>query len=259
VNEQPKFGDFVGRPVVACFGGASPSPAQAARKDLFLRATRLPESFLGTDLFFASVGIAEVFHRRTGGRNPWGNVGVDYASPSLTAAEEAAINDGVPRARERAGGVHYMRRFFEPGGRTVAKVLTLHALDDGLVIPENEEKYREAFLASGRTDQLVQLYTPTGGHCGFSGAEHLAAFLALTGWVEDGQVPTAAGVNASCMAFAGLAGGPCRITDATPGEWGLRVVERRQKGSPIPSLVCQGDVGDCPVGHECSLRKHRCR
>ena len=76
-------------------------------------------------------------------------------------------------------------------------MLTLHALDDGLVVPENEEKYREAFLAAGRPDQLVQLYTPTGGHCGFSAAEHVAAFLALTGWVEKGTVPTVASTQAT--------------------------------------------------------------
>ena len=259
VNEQPKFNDFVARPVTACFGGTMPSAEQAARKDFFLRATGIPASFLGTDLFFASVGLAEVFHRRTRERSPWGNVGVRYLSPTLTPAEQAAVNAGVPRAQSRAPGVRYMRGFYEPRGQTRAKILTLHALDDGLVIPENEEKYREALLAAGRLDQLVQLWTPTGGHCGFSGAEHLAAFLALTGWVERGEVPTPASVNATCTAFQALAGGPCRITDATRGEWGLRVVERRQKGAPLHTLVCQGDAGDCPAGSECSLKKHRCR
>src|SRR5881409_4488609 len=102
-----------------------------------------------------------------------GNIGVDYSAPALTPGEQLALNRGVPRASADAAVVNYMQHFFEPRGRTAAKVLTLHALDDGLVIPENDEKYREAFVASGHPEQLVQLFTATGGHCGFSGAEHL--------------------------------------------------------------------------------------
>jgi Cys-rich repeat protein len=258
-NEQPKYGDLVARAVTACVGDAAPTAEQAARKDLFLRATGLPESFIGTDMFFASVGLAEVVHRRTREHHPWGNIGVDYAPPGLTPDEQGALNRGVPRAEADAPAVKYMQRFFEPQGHTVAKVLTLHALDDGLVIPENEEKYREVFVATAHADQLVQLFTDTGGHCGFSGAEHLAAFLALTSWVEMGKPPTAAGAQSMCQALAPLAGGPCRIMTATPGEWGLRVVERRQPGAPLHDLVCVGDAGDCPAGTKCLPSRNYCR
>jgi len=259
VNEQPRFNDFVARAVGACFGGATPSADEAARKDLMLRGSGIPESFLATDLFFASVGLGELLHRRTAGRHPWSNVGVDYRPPALSSAEADALNAGVPRAKEQAPGVKYLRRFYEPRARTDAKVLTLHALDDGLVVIENEEKYREAFLAAGRPDQLVQLYTPTGGHCGFSAAEHVAAFLALTGWVEKGTMPTAASAQATCSVVAPVAGGACEIIDATPAEWALRVVERRQKGAPVRSLVCADDAGDCPDGSTCSPETHHCR
>jgi hypothetical protein len=259
VNEMPQYDDFVGRVFTACFGGDAPTPEQAARRDLYLRTTRIPESFLATDLFFASVGIAEVFHRRTGGKVPWGNLDIAYSSPELTAAEAAAINAGVPRAEAQASAVKYMRRFFEPRAKTEAKVLTLHALDDGLVIPENTEKYAEAFAAAGRSQQLVQIYTPTGGHCGFSGAEHLAMFFGLTDWVERGVVPSAGRAQTLCRTFEGLAGGPCRLSDQTPGEWGLRVVERQQKGAPPQTLVCSGDQGDCPLGWTCDLDTLHCR
>ena len=259
VSEQPKFDDFVSRSLTACFGGKTQTPEQAARHDLFLRITRVPPDYVATDMFFASVGIAEVFHRRTHRRHPWGNVGVHYAAPDLTAGEQAALDRAVVRARADAPAVKYMRRWFEPRAMTSSKVLTLHALDDGLVLVENEEKYREAFLAAGRLDQLVQLYTPTGGHCGFSGGEHVAAFLALTAWVEQGVKPTAASVQTACGVFAPIAGGgPCRITDAMPGEWGLRVVELKDQGAPLRSLVCDGGTGDCPAHSTCSPDNH-CR
>src|SRR5262245_55685309 len=42
VNEAPVFGDFVARRTMACFGGAAPTAEQQARRDLFLRGTRVP-------------------------------------------------------------------------------------------------------------------------------------------------------------------------------------------------------------------------
>jgi hypothetical protein len=258
LSETPMPESFVGVRAGACFGGATPTPEQAARKDLFMRTTQLAESFVQTDLLFASVGIAEVFHRRTRRQNPWSNIGVIYAPPTLTGEEQAALNAGAPHVAGNARAAKYMRRFFEPRAKTDVKVLTLHALDDGLVLVANQEKYRAAFEAAGKLDQLVQLYTPTGGHCGFSGAEHAAVFLALTAWVEQGIVPTALAVNGTCQQAEPLAGGPCRIQDATPEQWGARVVERRQKGVSVKSLVCDGDAADCPAGNTCNLAKHRC-
>jgi hypothetical protein len=257
-NPEPRSGDFVARHVTACFGGASPTPEQQARRDLFLRGTQIPASFLATDLFFASVALGEIRNRRTGSGVPWSNDGVTYESPALTPAEQDAFNAGVPRATNAAAAMEYLRRNYEERGRTQSKVVTLHALDDGLVIPENEEKYREAFDTARRGDQLVQLYTPTGGHCGFSIAEHVAALTSLFAWVEHGITPTVAGAQATCTAVAPLVGGECQIQDADPGEWGSRVVERRQQGLKLRQLVCQGDPGDCPTGSVCSPRLRRC-
>src|SRR5262249_34592123 len=94
--------------------------------------------------------------------------------------------------------------------------------------------------------------TPTGGHCGFSAAEHVAAFLALTAWAEQGTVPSVAGGEAPCSAVAAVVGGPCGIIHATPGGGASRGGARRQKGGPLHSLVCGSDPGDCPEGSTCS-------
>jgi hypothetical protein len=254
-NEDPTApgGDFVAAHASLCLGslsaGGAISPEQAANRDLFLRASQLRESFLGSDLFFASIGIAEIFHRRTGRRHAWGNVGVDYASPLLTADERNALNDGIRRVTADPDAVRFLRRYFEPRGRTRSKVLSVHALDDGLVLPENTDKYREAFEAAGRGDQLVQLYTPTGGHCVFIAA-YTPALQALIGWVEQGQTPTTATVNAACSGC---------LTSDVPGPWGLKVVERRAKGAPVRSLVCNDEPGDCPARSTCAASRHRCR
>jgi pimeloyl-ACP methyl ester carboxylesterase len=246
-------GDFVTKPLTACFGdlnpGGMPTAEEAARKDLWLRASQIPESFLATDMFFASIGIAEVVHRRTHDHHPWGNDGVDYASPLLTSDEHTAINAGVHRATADADAVRFMRRFYEPRGRTRSKVITVHALDDGLVIPENETKYREAFEAAGTANNLVQLFTPTGGHCIFVPA-YAPTLRALIAWVEHGQKPSTATVSPTC--------GNC-LTSGVPGPWGLKVVERQEKGAPVRKLVCGGETGDCPAGAMCVEARHHCR
>jgi pimeloyl-ACP methyl ester carboxylesterase len=245
----PDGGRFIARATAPCIGGASPSLAQAARKDFLVRASQLPEDQLVSALFFASFGLAEVVHRRTRGRHPWGNVGVSYASPLLTAQERTALDAGVHRSDSDADAVRYMRRFYEPRGRTRAKVVTVHALDDGLVIPEHEEKYRQVFEAAGRAEQLVQFVTPTGQHCANAYA-FKPALEQLVAWVEQGRKPTTSSMNAACR--------DCLAT-TVPGPFGLKVPERRQKGAPLRTLVCTGQPGDCPSGSECSVEKHHCR
>jgi hypothetical protein len=246
-------GNFVTAPVTACFGdltdATTSTPEQLARRDLFLRATQLPQGFVLTDMFFGTIGMGEVVHRRTGGKHPWGNTDVDYASPLLSDAERAAFNAGIRRVTEDASAVRYMRRYYEPTGRTRSKVLTVHAHDDGLVLVENEDKYRQAFESAKNTDRLVQLYTPYGGHCGFI-AELFPAVSAITAWVERDEKPSLASVRAACPG--------CNFTDALPGPWGLKVVERAQRGAPLGSLVCSGEPNDCPPATTCGAR-HRCK
>ena len=126
----------------------------------------------------------------------------------------------------------------------------MSTIDDGLVIPENEDKYREAFEAAGRSNQLVQLFTTKGGHCMFIN-EIFPALGALTDWVEKGKKPSTATVETACPT--------CTFTVSRPGEFGLKVIERRQRGVPVTSPVCSGEAGDCPAGNVCSLERHHCR
>ncbi len=246
--DETTGGFFVQNRVDACFGGASPSARQAANRDFYLRVSHLPPGFIESATFFGTVGLAEIVHRRTGGKHPWGNIGVEYSSADITAQEAADLNDGIHRSNSDADAVRYMQRWFEPRGQTKSKVITVHALDDGLVLPENEDKYRQAFEAAGREDQLVQVFTPTGGHCLFLSA-WTPALNALTAWVEEGRKPSASDIDRQCK--------NC-LTTITPGSWGTRVVERRQKGAPVRRRVCDGAL-DCPSDSACVVRRHRCR
>ena len=239
---------IAGRAMAACFGDTAPTPEQAARRDFVVRASQLPDDQLESSLYFAGVGLAEIVHRRTGGKHPWSNVGVEYASPLLTPEERTALNADVHRSPSDPDAVRFLRRFYEPRGKTNAKVITVHALDDGLVIPEHEEKYRQAFEASGRADQLVQYFTPTGMHCQ-NAVAFRPALEQMIGWVERGETPTTASMNAAC--------GNC-LASTVPGPFGAKVPERKQKGAPVRKMVCAGEPGDCPAGSTCSMKTRRC-
>jgi hypothetical protein len=142
-----------------------------------------------------------------------------------------------------------MNTWYEPQGQTNSKVLTVHALDDGLVLVENQDKYRQAFEAAGKSDQLVQLYTSVGGHCGFI-TELFSALPALTNWVEHGVKPSTSSLMAACPT--------CTFTADLPGPWGLKVVERLQPGVEASALVCDGSPGDCPAKTTCNVTTRRC-
>ena len=247
-------GDFVLRSVTPCFGllgdRTQASTEQLARRDLFLRASQIPEDFLGTDMFFSSLAMAEVFHKRTRGHAPWSNIGVEYDSPGLTVAEAAEINAGVARVESDEKGVRYMRRFYEPRARTRSKVLTIQSLNDGLVIPENQSKYRQSFVQKGRLDNLAQFQTVTGEHCRFDEATFFLPAV-LGAWVENGEKPTQASYQALCE--------DCDFTDEAPNSFGLRVIERRQTGAPLDTYVCDGEPGDCPPDSFCDLEVRHCR
>ena len=140
-----------------------------------------------------------------------------------------------------------MRRFYEPRGRTQT-VITVHALDDGLVIPDTRRSTGGRVRSVGRTAQLLQLFTATEStdeRGGFT-----PALEALTAWVERGVIPTTASVNAVC--------GNC-LTTVSPGPFGTKSPERRQKGAPLRTIVCTGAPGDCPAGATCDVAKRRCK
>jgi len=202
-------------------GVVPPTPEQQARREFFLPASGIPESSIGTDLLFASIGMTEVVHRRSGGRPPWGNTGVDYAPSSLSPAEAEVVNAEVHRSDAHPRATVYMQRCYEPRARTASKMLTIHALDDGLVIPENETVYRDTFARARRGDQLVQLFTDPGGHCGFV-VELFPAIAALTAWVERDEKPSTASVMTACPA--------CSFTTEVPGAFEDQEAARRQRG-----------------------------
>jgi len=193
----------------ACFGHLLPpafrSPAQQARLTQFLNVTTIPESFVTTDIPFASHGVSNVIFDpgKLDGGQGMSNVGVVYSDPVVDAAILRVTPDN--QARKDLG------RNYTPKGEVGAtKIVSLHTDKDGLVIVENESEYQNVVPAANLTTGIV--VEAAASHCGFTQAEILAGWEALRGWIAGAPQPTATDLQNTCLFVQGLgATGPCRI------------------------------------------------
>jgi hypothetical protein len=180
------------------------STAQQARLERILELTGLPESFLLTDMGFATFGLADLIHSRDKlkGKQGVGNRGVDYG--------DARINRSIERVKARRRIARKLERSYTPSGRVGdVKIVSLHTDKDGLVLVENQREYADVVPSRNLVTLIVVEDEPS--HCGFSTLEALVAWEALLAWVDSGVRPSAEIVQDTCETFEPLLGGPCRI------------------------------------------------
>lgn len=194
--------------VHACFGILAPpplrTPAQQQRLAAFLSLTRLPESFVLTDMGYATFAMSDLVHdhRKLKGRIGVGNLNLFYDDP--------AVDTLIERVSAHPGAAHRLENSYTPTGLVGStKIVSLHTDKDGLVIVENESEYASVVPASNLTTAVAVEAMPS--HCGFSPAEVVAGWEALRGWVAGGPQPSAATLQGMCNALAPTVGGPCRI------------------------------------------------
>ncbi len=167
----------------------------------------LPESFVLTDMGFATFAMSDLVHdfaklkRKVG----TGNANVIYGDP-IVDAQIARVSPNV------RAGPHLQANYTPTGDVRGAKIVSLHTDKDGLVIVENESEYASVVPAANLVTAVAVEPAPT--HCTFSNAETAASWESLRGWVAGGPQPTAASIQALCLVLAPTVGGPCRIDPA---------------------------------------------
>lgn len=181
------------------------SAAQQERLDSILDLTHLPESFLLTDMGFATFGLADLVYDpgKLAGGQGLGNRDVDYGDPGVNAAIERV--DADPAARQL-----FLDSYSPTGDVGDVRIVSIHTDKDGLVLVENEAEYASVVPEKNLALGIVVEDEPT--HCGFTPAEVVAGWEALRGWVGGLPKPDAAGLQATCdgLVAGGLAEGPCR-------------------------------------------------
>jgi pimeloyl-ACP methyl ester carboxylesterase len=160
---------------------------------------------------------------RAGGNPSW-TTGVNFASQlanstdrheveSLYAAAGLNLNtdlralNSAPRISANPASVRYLTNNIVYTGRISVPVLTIHTTGDGLVVPENEQAYRQAVDQAGDASLLRQVFVSRAGHCAFTPAEMITAIGVLLKRMTTGhwQVPSSARLNASAATLGATA------------------------------------------------------
>lgn len=190
-------------------------PASLGRFEFLRLVNRLPlagfyparggPNWLLTDMFFITEALAEL-QRRAGGAVVQ-NLDHHY---SLAAADIAYLNAlGVDaegllaqmNARTTIAADTDARNYLEHNadytGKIKHPILTMHTTVDGFVPTSGEGVYESLIAAAGRSGQLVQVYTSSVSHCGFTGTQLVTAVRAVDDWIATGTPPPAAAFPAA--------------------------------------------------------------
>lgn len=202
---------------------ATRTPQQSMNLANILNVTKVPESFLITDMGFATFGLQELTQVRTFSMSPVTNIGAEYQG----STDDAALNADVFRAGAEPHANAFLESAYDPTGRLPMPVLTLHTIGDGLVIVENENAYRQTVREAHHERRLQQNYVDANGHCQFTNSEVLAAFQGLIGWVDTHKRPSRQDIFNLCQNNTKFFGDKCNINlEFKPGEFNTRVPDR---------------------------------
>lgn len=155
------------------------------------------DDFLKTQLGYALAPLSDLVRdpAKLDGRNAFDNRNVDYG--------DAAINARVLRVeRDPIAAVRLAAVSDPQGGWGDTRVLVLHTDRDELVFPEHVDTLRKIARPDARPAVSAFVREATPGHCQFSEAELGAGLIALQAWIDGGNAPDAAGLDAGCEAVA---------------------------------------------------------
>ncbi len=203
-----------------------------------MNSTGLPVEFIGTDMGFATFGLADLVYdpRKNGGAPAFDNSNVDYG--------DAAVNAGIERVMpDQAARQRFLENYTPSGKVGDTKIVSIHTDKDGLVIVENQSEYASVVPPGNLTVGIIVEDEPS--HCAFTEAETVSAWESLRGWVAGAPQPTAQNLQDVCngLVAGDLAMGPCRYDpDFVVPDLDGRV-RLRDVCVPGPQTLCLGEGG----------------
>ncbi len=200
------------------------SPEQQGRLTAILNVVRIQERSLHGNMSWATFFFADLAQQRTGGRNAFSNIGVQYTG----SPDDAALNAGVARYSSDPQAVAWLANDSDFTGKVTIPTLTLHAIGDPTVFVENQSVYREIRTRAGTQNLLVQTFTDETEHSFLATPQYPALMQALLDWVDHGKRPSARDIAARCEGFRATYGETCRFqVDYFPPAFDTRVYPRK--------------------------------
>jgi hypothetical protein len=194
-----------------CIGHGLPpaqrTPEQAKRLATIAKVMRVPEASVHGHLNWATGHFQDTVQNRTGGRNPWGNIGVRYTGSD----NDDALNAAVLRYRADPQAVARMVEDTDLTGRIPVPVISLHAVGDPTAFVEMQSTFLDTMTRGGSADRLVQLYTGHTVHSYLADPVYVAAVQGLLAWAGGGAKPTPEALAQRCQALEAQWGAGCQI------------------------------------------------
>lgn len=230
---EPTGGGEIALRVSKCTGYGLPSwlvtSGMRSRYEQLKLATGVHPDFFLENMFYATYGLADIYRdsAKIGGRAAISSAHVVY--PDLVVQRD------IRRVSADVFASLDLKRHFTPTGQVGnAKVLTTHTSGDGLVVPEHARALEGKLPAAQWSRAVVVESTPS--HCGYSDAELLGGFEALTEWIAGSAQPTATSIQSACQRerTANPSLGACRY-DASyvPGDINSKLKPRNDPAWPI--------------------------
>jgi len=188
-------------------GWFTPLSAEPARRDVTAQEANQYLWDTQVDFPFAFALRAEL-EARAGGNPSW-NTGVSYFTQLSRSADRAEVValyhaaglsltadlqklNHATRISARPSAVRYLAQNIAFDGQLPVPVLTMHTTGDGLVVPENEQAYRQVAEQAGDSAMLQQIFVHRAGHCAFTPAETVTAAQTLLNRLNTGRWDLAA-------------------------------------------------------------------
>ncbi|HEY6792993.1 MAG TPA: DUF6351 family protein [Trebonia sp.] len=130
-----------------------------------------------------------------------------YAAAGLSLGTDLRTLNTAPKISANPASVRYLADNIAYTGQISVPVLTMHTTGDGLVVPENEQAYRQAVDQAGDASLLRQVFVDRAGHCAFTPAEFITAIGVLLDRMTTGhwQVPSPAQLNTAAATLGATA------------------------------------------------------
>jgi hypothetical protein len=199
---------------------------QRAKAETLAKVIKIPESHIRANLRWATFLFQDISRPRTGGGNPFGNVGVRYTG----SGDDAALNAAVPRFSADPEAYRRLAADMDPTGRIPVPVLTVKWIGDTTAFVELDGHFKSVMAAGGSGDRLVQTFTTQAvSHSYISDPTYPALAAAVLKWATGGPKPTPQSVADDCRAFEAQFGPGCSFAPAyVPAALSSRVPERQR-------------------------------
>ncbi len=183
-------------------GWFTPLSAEPAASDVTAQEANQYQWDTQVDFPFVFAFRAEL-EARAGGNPSW-NTGVNYVTQFKKSADHrevaalykaAGLNlsadlsklNHAARVSASPAAVKYLIQNISFNGKISVPVLTMHTTGDGLVVPENEQAYRQVVDQAGNGAKLAQIFVHRAGHCAFTPAETITAVQTLLNRLNTGH------------------------------------------------------------------------